>query len=61
MKQNSEKQLGGLPEIGLGLDDFIRRDARRVIHQAVEAELAQLRLARDLDQAGLLKPGGLTP
>ncbi len=42
MKQNSEKALPGLVEIGLGLEDLIRRGAREVIQQAVEAELAQL-------------------
>ncbi len=42
MKQNSEKTLPGLAEIGLGLEDLIRRGAREVIQQAVEAELAQL-------------------
>jgi transposase-like protein len=42
MKQNSEKALPGLGEIGLGLEDLIRRGAREVIQQAVEAELAHL-------------------
>jgi transposase-like protein len=42
MKQHSEKQSGGLSEIGLGLDDLIRQGARRIIQQAIEAELAQL-------------------
>lgn len=42
MKQHSEKPSGGLSEIGLGLDDLIRRGARQVIEQAIEAELAQL-------------------
>ncbi len=42
MKQNSEKTLTGLGEIGLGLEDLIRRGAREVIQQAVEAELAHL-------------------
>lgn len=42
MKKGNEKQSGGLPEIGLGLDDLIRRGARQVIQQAIEAELAQL-------------------
>jgi transposase-like protein len=42
MKKSNEKQSGGLPEIGLGLDDLIRRGAREVIQQAIEAELAQL-------------------
>ncbi len=42
MKQNSEKALPGLEEIGLGLEELIRRGAREVIQQAVEAELSQL-------------------
>lgn len=42
MKQNSDKALPGLAEISLGLEDLIRRGAREVIQQAVEAELAQL-------------------
>ena len=42
MKQDTQKQTAGLAEIGLGLDDLIRRGARQVIHQAIEAELAQL-------------------
>lgn len=42
MKQNTHKQGASLAEIGLGLDDLIRRGARQVIEQAIEAELAQL-------------------
>ena len=42
MNKSNEKHSGGLPEIGLGLDDLIRRGAREVIQQAIEAELAQL-------------------
>ena len=42
MKQSNEKQAAGLSEIGLGLDDIIRRGARDVIQQAIETELAQL-------------------
>ena len=41
MKKSNEKQATGLPEIALGLDDLIRRGARQVIEQAIEAELAQ--------------------
>ncbi len=41
-KKNNEKQSGGLPEIDLGLDGLMRRGAREVIQQAIEAELAQL-------------------
>src|SRR5436190_22204357 len=42
MNKRNEKQSVGLPEIGLGLDDIIRRGARQVIQQAIEAELTQL-------------------
>lgn len=42
MKKGNEKQSSGPSEIGLGLDDLIRRGARQVIEQAIEAELAQL-------------------
>lgn len=42
MKQSNENQSAGLSEIGLGLDDIIRRGARDVIQQAIEAELSQL-------------------
>lgn len=42
MKQNTHKQAAGLAEIGLGLDELIRRGARQVIQQALEAEFTQL-------------------
>lgn len=42
MNQDKQEQGIGLQEIGLSLDDLVRRGARQVIHQAVEAELAQL-------------------
>ena len=42
MKKSNGKSFPGLPEIGLGLDDLIRRGARQVIEQAIEAELAQM-------------------
>lgn len=42
MKQSNEKQVLGLSPTGMGLDDIIRRGARDVIQQAIEAELAQL-------------------
>ena len=42
MKKRNEVQAVGLPEIGLGLDELIRRGARQVIQQAVEAELMHL-------------------
>ena len=42
MKQNKEMPAAGPSEIGLGLEDLIRRGARQVIQQAIDAELAQL-------------------
>lgn len=42
MKQDTQKQAAGLAELGLSLDDIIRRGARQVIHQVIEAEFAQL-------------------
>lgn len=42
MTKRNEMQATGPSEIGLGLDDIIRRGARDVIQQAIEAELAQL-------------------
>lgn len=42
MNKSNEKQSGGLPEIALGLEDLIRRGAREVIQQAIDAELGQL-------------------
>lgn len=42
MNKRNENQSVGLSEIGLGLDDLIRRGARQVIQQAIEAELTQL-------------------
>ena len=42
MGQDTHEQGNGLPEIGLTLDDLIRRGARQVIHHVIEAELAQL-------------------
>ena len=40
-KDKQEGQIG-LPEIGVSLDELVRRGARHVIHQAIEAELVQL-------------------
>ena len=42
MKKSNEIPSHGLAEIGLGLEDLIRRGAREVIQQAIESELAQL-------------------
>ena len=42
MIKDKQEQAMGLGEIGLSLDDLVRRGARQVIHQAIEAELAQL-------------------
>ena len=43
MDKDKHEQGNGLPEIGLTLDDLIRRGARQVIHHVIEAELAQRR------------------
>lgn len=42
MKQRNEKPSSGLSEIGLSLEDLIRRGAREVIQQAIDAEFLQL-------------------
>jgi putative transposase len=42
MGKDKQEQRIGLPEIGVSLDDLVRRGARQVIQQAIEAELAQL-------------------
>ena len=42
MRKDKQKQEIGLQEIGMSLDDVVRRGARQVIQQAIEAELAQL-------------------
>jgi putative transposase len=42
MRKDKQETTNGLPEIGLGLDELVRRGARQVIQQAIEAELAQL-------------------
>lgn len=42
MRKYEEEPANGLPEIGVGLDELVRRGARQVIQQAIEAELAQL-------------------
>ena len=42
MGQDKQKTESGLQEIGMSLDDVVRRGARQVIQQAIEAELAQL-------------------
>ena len=46
MVKDNQKQESGLREIGMSLDDVVRRGARQVIQQAVEAELAQLLTSR---------------
>jgi Transposase, Mutator family len=38
----AEKEVIGLSETGLGLDELVRQGARQVIQQAIEAELAEL-------------------
>lgn len=42
MGKDKQETANGLPEIGVGLDELVRRGARQVIQQAIEAELAQL-------------------
>jgi len=42
MSKNKQEQGISLQEIGLSLDDLVRRGARQVIQQAIEVELAQL-------------------
>lgn len=42
MSKDKEKAVVGLSEIGVGLDDLVRRGARQVIQGAIEAELAEL-------------------
>ena len=42
MGKHSQERQNGLQEIGLGLDDLVRRGARQVIEEAIEAELAEL-------------------
>ena len=42
MNKDKQEQRMGLAEIGLSLDDLVRRGARQVIQQAIELELAQL-------------------
>jgi transposase-like protein len=42
MMKGNEKRSSGLSEIGMGLDEMIRRGARQVIEQAIETELSEL-------------------
>lgn len=42
MSKDKEEARTGLQEIGVSLDELVRRGAREVIQQAVEAELSQL-------------------
>ena len=42
MSKDKQEAVIGLQEIGLSLDDVVRRGARQVIRQAIEAELEQL-------------------
>jgi hypothetical protein len=46
MSKETEKAVGGLSGVGLGLDELVRQGARQVIQQAIEAELAELRSHR---------------
>ncbi|MGF6781269.1 hypothetical protein P3T21_006505 [Paraburkholderia sp. GAS334] len=42
MSKFTEKEIIGLSEGGLGLDELVRHGARQVIQQAIEAELLAL-------------------
>jgi putative transposase len=42
MSKFTEKEVVGLSEVSLGLDDLVRQGARQVIQQAIEAELSAL-------------------
>ncbi len=42
MNNRNDKVANGPPEMALSLEDIIRRGARDVIQQAIEAELAEL-------------------
>lgn len=42
MSNGKQQNESGLQEIGLSLDDLVRRGARQVIQRAIEAELGQL-------------------
>jgi putative transposase len=42
MGKDKQETANGLQEIGVGLDELVRRGARQVIQKAIEAELAQL-------------------
>ena len=42
MRKHKQETLGSPEEIGMSLDDLVRRGARQVIEQAIEAELAEL-------------------
>jgi hypothetical protein len=42
MSKDKQETANGLPEIGLGLDELVRRGARQVIQQVIELELAAL-------------------
>jgi putative transposase len=42
MDKDKQERRIGLEEIGMSLDDLVRRGARQVIQQAIEVELTQL-------------------
>lgn len=42
MGKDKQETANGLQEIGVGLDELVRRGARQIIQQAIEAALAQL-------------------
>ena len=41
MRKDKQEQGNGLAEIGMSLDDLVRRGARQIIHQAIVGILAQ--------------------
>jgi putative transposase len=42
MRRDKQEAAIGLPEIGVSLDELVRRGARQVIQQVIELELAAL-------------------
>jgi putative transposase len=52
MGKHKQEVESGLPEIGAGLDELVRRGARQVIQKAIEAKLAEL-LAQYANVKGL--------
>ena len=42
MRDDKQEAATGLPEIGLSLDELVRRGVRQVIKQVIELEMAVL-------------------